>query len=69
MIEVAGCLWLTSDVVDGSAVERRGRRVERRALDCGGSVSVRGDGDPCEHFYVRQFKRRDDRRAAAVLTC
>ena len=30
--EVAGCLWLTSGVVDGSAGERRLRRVERRAL-------------------------------------
>lgn len=30
--EVAGCLWLTSEVVDGSAAERRRRRVERRAL-------------------------------------
>jgi hypothetical protein len=30
--EVVGCLWLTSAVVDGSAAERRRRRVERRAL-------------------------------------
>jgi hypothetical protein len=30
--EVAGCLWLTSAVVDGSAVEQRRRRMQRRAL-------------------------------------
>jgi hypothetical protein len=30
--QVAGCLWLTSAVVDGSAAEQRRRRMRRRAL-------------------------------------
>ncbi|MGB6165771.1 MAG: hypothetical protein WCF33_05310 [Pseudonocardiaceae bacterium] len=42
--EVAGCLWLTSAVVDGSAAEQCRRRMQRRALGVVVHVLPVGEG-------------------------
>jgi hypothetical protein len=43
-VEVAGGFWLTSGLLDGSAVERRRRRVARRALGVVVHVLPVGEG-------------------------